>query len=269
MAEVVEEVVEKTAEGFEEAAEITRRLDGRALGFFAAGVGVGAVISYFVTTARLETKYQKFADEQIDEMRETFRQRYSDLDRVRKDPKPALNEIVEELGYKGEDGRTNYSKVEQAAIDEIEAANQAPDEATREVHNVFETPGTEPVNEWDYATEVKQRVAHLPYIIHVDEFQQNEGDYEQITYTYYESDQVLADVSDVAVDNLEQLVGFANIKFGHGSQDPNIVYVRNDRLHLDIEITKDEGSYGEQVHGIIRHSARDRRQRPIRGFDDD
>jgi hypothetical protein len=154
--------------------------------------------------------------------------------------------------------------VEQKAIDEVEEENAEP-----EVKNVFDEHPVEVKDDWDYATEVKNRVPHLPYIIHIDEFAQNEDDYEQITYTYYEEDQILADVRDVAVDNLEQVVGFGNIKFGHGSNDPSLVYVRNDKLHLDIEITRDEGSYGEQVHGIIKHSADERRRRPIRGFDDD
>ena len=267
MAEVVEEAVEKTAEGFEEAAELTRKLDTRALGFFAGGLVVGAVISHFVTSARMQAKCQQFADDQIAEMRERFQQREREAAASVQAAKPALDDIVAGLGYSESDSAdpepTRYSEVEQKAIDEVEEANEVVEQ------NVFETEAATVTDVWDYAVEVKERVPHLPYIIHVDEFTQNEDDYEQITYTWYEEDQVLADVRDEQVDNLEQVVGIANIKFGHGSQDPNVVYVRNERLHLDIEITKDGGSYGEQVHGTIRHSATERRVRPVRGFDDD
>lgn len=264
MAEVVEEV----AEGLEEAAEITQRLTGRELAFFAAGLGTGCVIGYFVAKKHLETKYQKIADAEIDEMRETFRTHQREAEKIARESKPALEDIVEELGYKGEGEaaeQTRYSEVEIKAIEEVEEVEEANAEETQ---NVFDQPDIDAVEVWDYAIETKRRVPHLPYVIHVDEFQQNEDDYEQVTCTWYEEDQILTDERENLIDNFEQMVGLENIKFGHGSNDPNVVYVRNERLHMDIEVVKNEGSYGEQVHGVIKHSQK-RRIRPNRRFDDE
>jgi hypothetical protein len=57
-------------------------------------------------------------------------------------------------------------------------------------------------------------------------------------------------------------VGEENLaKFGHGSKDPNLVYVRNEGMDLDFEISYAEGKYSEQVMGFMAHG-----QSPGRAF---
>ena len=110
----------------------------------------------------------------------------------------------------------------------------------------------------------------VPYVIHKDEYFNNERDYEQITLTYFEGDDVLSDSNDTPIDDQDAMVCLGNLgKFGHGSGDPNVVYVRNVELELEIEIVHSDGLYSEEVHGIpddeLKHS--DRRKRRQR--DDD
>ncbi|HEX4503414.1 MAG TPA: hypothetical protein VH187_20005, partial [Scandinavium sp.] len=109
----------------------------------------------------------------------------------------------------------------------------------------------------------------VPYIIHIDEFRENPLSHDQTTYTYYEMDDVLSDSRDTTVDDMDRVIGLGNLgKWGHGSQDPNVVYIRNEELGMDIEVVRDRGSYFETINPTIRHSA-DVRRRPNRRFDDD
>lgn len=103
-------------------------------------------------------------------------------------------------------------------------------------------------DEWDYETELKNRAPDRPYILHRDEFFGDEMGYEEthggrVCMTWYEGDQVLCDSTDIPVYDVDGMVG--EFKFGHGSGDPNICYVRNEKLQLDIEILKDDGKYAD------------------------
>ena len=102
---------------------------------------------------------------------------------------------------------------------------------------------------WEQEKENKdrERFQGRPYTISVDEFQENEFDFSQYTLTYYEGDQVLIDQEDVPIYNHPNVVG--DIVFGHGSGDPNVVYVRNVRGKVEYEILRDSGFYAVEVLG--------------------
>jgi len=112
------------------------------------------------------------------------------------------------------------------------------------VNNVFTNDG----DEWDYKTELEKRDKADPYVIHVDEFVADEMGWDsQSTLTWYEKDQILTDSHDKPVYNHAELVG--ELRFGHGSNDANVVYIRNERLQCEYEVLRDEGSYEEIVLG--------------------
>jgi len=225
------EVVEELADQIEEVAEVTRRLAGRDWGFMGVGVGIGLVagvaIGWYVAEKRLSTKYQKLAEDTIEEIRSNY-QDWKKEKEEDKPEKPPLEEVVEELGYSEEESEEFV---------------------------------------WDQDLEVSKRTKRFPYVIHLDEYKGNESKYDQIVYTYFEGDDVLSDVNDnVAVP---EIVGAENLqRFGHGSGDKDIVYIRNDALTVEICIHRSPNSYAEVVHGFVEHSAK-RKRRPPRRFDDD
>jgi hypothetical protein len=131
----------------------------------------------------------------------------------------------------------------------------------------------EPEDTWDYEAQEATRTEDAPYVIHRDEYFNNETPFEQMTLTYYEGDDILADSHDTPVDDQDAMVGLGNLsRFGHGSGDPNVVYVRNHELELEIEIVHSDGNFTKEVHGhdpddAIEHSNKRRRRR--REFDDE
>lgn len=111
-------------------------------------------------------------------------------------------------------------------------------------------PGT-----WDYEQEVANRTQEAPYILHKDEFYADELEYSQTTLTYYAGDDILVDEEDKPIYNHAHIVG--ELRFGHGSGDPNVLYVRNDHMKAEYEILFDPGLYSVEVLGLeMEHNDR-------------
>jgi len=127
--------------------------------------------------------------------------------------------------------------------------------------NVFLQSETD--DTFDYDQEMKTRSPDSPYVISNEEFGLNESEFSQVTLTYYRGDGVLTDEREKEIPFSDPVVGDKNLeRFGHGSGDPRIVYVRNERLSAEYEIVMSDGKYAHEVLGF-EHSdggSRGRRQ---------
>lgn len=86
--------------------------------------------------------------------------------------------------------------------------------------------------------------------ISMQEFlEEEELPYSKVSLTYYEADGVVADERDEVVSQPGGLAGDFASHFGRDEGDPNVIYVRNNRLKIDMEITKMEVSYAQHVAG--------------------
>lgn len=107
-----------------------------------------------------------------------------------------------------------------------------------------------PTNDgWDWDEELLKRgKKNRPYVIHRDEyFNKEEPYYSQDTLTYYAGDDILTDSNDVPLYDAKYIVG--DLEFGRGSGDPNVCYVRNDRLQAEYEVLCEHGTFGVMVLG--------------------
>jgi hypothetical protein len=268
-----------TVEAVEAVVDAVPAVGGRGLGFAVGalllGAGIGGGVGYLLARRRLETKYSLIAEEQIAEMREHYAAKTRALEsESRKRP---VEEIVRERGYTSPDkDRTKPPMAVQppdsVVASEDEAAGEPADDDSEmaaddvegpngvrqpepEVRNVFRD-NRPPPDEWDYAEERKRRSPDVPYVIHYDERHEMDG-YDDMTLTYYESDDVLCNERDEIVDPAQRnlMIGEDNLnKFGHGSNDKDIVFVRNDQLEIVFQIIKSPNSYAEEVHGFSHDS---------------
>lgn len=133
---------------------------------------------------------------------------------------------------------TNYEKVKETQVETM--VNEDGDGLT-----VFES--TDEV--WVWETEIAGRTTLEPYILHKDEFYGEETeDYTQTTLTYYAGDDILVDQDDKPVYNYHSVVG--PLRFGHGSDQEGVFYVRNDKLKAEYEVVHDDGLYSVEVLGL-------------------
>lgn len=98
--------------------------------------------------------------------------------------------------------------------------------------------------------EMEVRNKANPYIISVAEFMAGDRNYSQVTLSYFEGDDTLMDDKDDIISNPAEVIGVDTLQFGKFSDDDNIVYIRNDKLEADYEVTRSRGKYSVEVAGL-------------------
>lgn len=176
---------------------------------FAFGAAVGSIAAWKL----LKTKYENWAQDEIDSVIETFSAK-------RFEPKK----------FETQQGKTE------------ETEDEGPTEKTLTTDELRER-FNEIVKEKEYTNEeggVKPMWNDEPYVISPSEFGEND-DYETISLTYY-ADGVLTDDNDEVIEDVDSIVGEESLThFGEYEEDS--VFVRNDELKCDYEILRDYRHY--------------------------
>lgn len=279
MAEVAEEIAEVAGDGVAQAmhavseeaqavAKVAQGLDGMRVEFIGLGVAIGATLggltAWYITMRKAKKDLEKQVAEEVEQVKEHYRAR--------------------EMARQGEAEKPDLADLEQAYQDKVqEAGYDAPIpapviniNARPEHRNAFDESAKEEekagpvVPVWDYAAELEGRDPNWPYIIHEDEFRENEPEHEQGAYTFYEGDEVLCDDRDNMIPLLDEKVGLHHLnQFGHGSGHPDVVFIRNEALSTDFEITRHSGHYAVEVQGLDDPSLEHSEFSVKRRFDDD
>jgi len=235
-------------------------------GVLLVGAAIGGFVSYKITQKYLTARF----DEELTEQIAAAKQFHSRLAKEGEfeSPESAVKALVPDSvveavqSYQGREKMVPYDKP-----DTIVDPRPPVDVVVEEVNvtkNVFVQAKDDDPRDWDYNAELADRELNpdVPYAISFEEFNENEPNHEQTTLTYYEMDDTLVDSQDKPVDDTEYTVGDDNLnRFGDGSGDPNVVYVRNNKIDMDFEIVRDKGSYQKQVFGTdpetnLSHSRR-------------
>lgn len=231
-----------------------------AVGILSAAAG--ATAAYFFLKKKLGAKFDAEMREEVKKTREYYdRQNKTQSPEeivANYEPEPADVKVVAAItqSYRSSDIQAAHKKL-------VEETPPAPAEIPAEVANIF----TGSDDQFDYEEEIKKRTDEAPFIISNDEFNAGELDYPQQELTYFEEDGTLVDAQNMPINNTDSLVGDDNLeRFGYGSRDKNIVYVRNPVLEIDIMVLRAEGSFAEAIG--FQHSDDRRIQRRSRRLDE-
>lgn len=262
VAEVAVDAAKMTEEHAHEIAEaipdVVQSLTKMRIGFATLGMAIGAAAASFITwrlvDKKLHQKYSEEAEEEIDQMREHFRSRL-----VVKEEKPDLIELSRKSAGLG------YSTKDPLPAGGPGAPVTKPEEPVK--LNVFEEQRELGWNHFDYEHEIafrKTLPAGYPYLIHEDERHDEDAkDYAETTLTWYAGDDILCDDDDRALPNVDELIGMENLsRFGNGTDSPEVMFIRNDRLEVIMEVNRSPNSYTEEVHGLSHSEDEPRRRRP-------
>jgi len=227
---------------------------GIALGVSAAA---GAVVGYEYAKNKIYAE----AEAEIAEMKEFFQSQMTEIktattNEVAKDAIDIANGIVERRNY-----QTPIREVDKPLEDD-----EVPPDVTITEENVFAKAESER-GSWNQENEERNRTPNKPYIISKEEFVESALG-EATELTYYSGDNVLvADDDEMPIPNDDEVVGRDNLNnFGHGSYDENVLYVRNERLGAEYEITLHPGKYSYEVAGF-EHSEERHELRRFRDSD--
>lgn len=175
---------------------------------FALGAATGSAIAIHI----LKNKYEQLASEEIESVREYYKQKQEAVEEPSEDIQKIANEAKEKPNI------VEYtSKLQQAGY--VDYSN-------------FSKPEEE-----------EEKATDEPYVIDPDEY----GvfvDYRQVSFTHY-ANGILTDENDEVVDNVDELVG-ADYASHFGEYEDDAVHIRNDRLKCDFEILMDRDAYTEE-----------------------
>jgi hypothetical protein len=259
------DIMDKTIDAMEEPINIVKNNPWLLAGVGVIALSIGATAGYFIARKVLEPKYEKIAAQEIAEAKLFYASKHKQgnfsspemvVANLGIDAPEEVLEAVKEateamVRYKGE-GETSEN-----ISDQMDEKEPAPKKIERklptQVKNIFvDNAPVEDDGEWSYEAELAGRTPGEPYIVHEDEYNENEDEHNQVTVTYFDGDDVLVDERERPIPDVDETIGLEATKlFGHGSRDPNIVYVRNDRLELDFEVVRSTGKYAEIVLGFV------------------
>lgn len=309
--DVIEETVDTVKRVSPSRFNLNGTTKGQQIAILAGAAAIGALagggLTYILTKKRLTLKFEEIANREVEEAKQFYKNLHKEDDNKSLTPQQILEErhgkgavdalrtyqgvavegpvpTEEDLMVDKEESAAYLEQVEGRTIEQAhihsisvdKEANAFGEKIEVVERNVFADPRDAPepgMEGWDYATELARRSGDKPYIISHDEYFEGELDYEQVQVTYYEGDDVLVDDQDVPIPDSDASVGDDNLtKFGHGSKDENIVYIRNDGRGLDYEVVRSEGKYAYEVLGFenddeLKHSHRPG-VRKFRGYDD-
>jgi hypothetical protein len=231
---------------------------------FGSGLAVGGAVAWLILK-KIFTKKERELLEMVDKEEQSLRERVKELEafsdarsiytdlhssedlndaKEDKDVEKEKNDrkkdrysrIVSRIDY------TKYGKNGGAGKDKIDKNDMA---------KLHEDDIIEAAAEMEFPTEDPPLEPAAPYPITGESFSEDCEFYVKEYLTYYEGDCVLADSTDELIDDIPGTVGLRfDSYFGEDPTDPDVIYIRNDLLAIDYEITRVEGSYQELVIGV-------------------
>lgn len=219
----------------------------------------GSAAGYFAAKQYLTSRFDEELESQIAEAKRYYATLYKRGDF--QTPEKAAEKLLPAEAMKA---LREYNGKDEKQIDRLYKGVQAPEDEKKPGHvnyrtvskktvevveetvarkNVFEDPDAEV----DVAMEIRNRTEEAPYIISLEEYNEDE-EFAKSSITYYGGDGVLADERDESIRDIDMVVGEYNIvRFGHRSGDKNLLYVRNHILGTDYEIQYSNGKYTKEV----------------------
>lgn len=177
---------------------------------------IGAALGAFVTWQYLKPKYERMVQDEVNEFKKD---------------------------WSGRDAETTECPDEESRImdlDELERKRDELHEMSEQYGNIIENNKYAEVLKKGGSNSMKD---DEPYVISPLKFAEQDDDYDVISLTYH-ADGVLVDDKGELIENAEFIVGTEFPEhFGEYTEDPDTVYVRNERLMTDYEIQRDLDTY--------------------------
>ena len=185
---------------------------------FVAGAAIGSVVTWKL----IEKKYKDLADEEIESVIETFKNRKP---RITKDE---VKETVEKVINKWKDPKETVADI-----------------VTAERYSIENEEEIDEDDESNYTVNIdNDDTVITPYVITPEEF----GEYNEYgtkTLTYY-ADNVLTDEIDNPITSEEMITMIGPDALDHfGEYEDDSVYIRDEMNEMDYEILKSEKKFSE------------------------
>lgn len=207
------------------------------VGYFLIGLLTGTVVTYFV----MQYLWNKRLDRELESTEKYYESKIMDISKIE-------NETKEEGGE--ENPLVVEVKVEKKEESEEENLEEEFEQYTNKIKNL--EYGFVPSNDNDrdihFAERESPKEDDLVYRIDGEDFFNDNADYDKISLQYYTEDHVFVDDQCEPIDNIMHTLGL--VDWPEKDSEEDVIYIRNDSLGVDFEISKVYSSYGEDVLGL-------------------
>lgn len=217
---------------------------------FALGLGAG----YFLSTKLLEKKYADIAQEEIDAMKDYYKDKKIESSvEVKEEVTIVAVPGVPVPSYKSQPSSlertktSDYNKIKQKySLVRPRMSVQTEDkEAFSFKEEIPEVTEYEEPEDLTDSTD-------LPYIIDDERFYNEFDHHDKITLIYYRVDDVLCDENEEIIDDIERTVGYDVLNLLDTQTN---AWIRNEKINTDYEIVAVNRSYTQEVYGIIKQES--------------
>jgi hypothetical protein len=256
--------------------------------YITAGVGVvsltiGVASGFYLAKKMLDASYNEKMEAEIQRTRDHYTKT---MQKEYASPQAAAEALIDEIdpehnahAFKGDAGLQFLEKIDYTKFavktEDLEQSDSAigavADAMEKAVKEELEESAENVFAKFSDEKLLENRNPNLPYIITEEEFLENAPEYDQTQLTFFSGDMQLADDNRNDPIPNHSIVGADNLEhFGVGSGDPHLLYIRNEKLKADFEISLSNGYYAREVLGLdveekeLKHSdSRVRRNRPV------
>lgn len=208
---------------------------------FVAGAAIGSVATWKV----VKTKYEQISQEEINSVKEEYgrltKLMRMEIDACRRATNAHIADEVEDEAAE-ESEEDDYPDDDDREFTDKEREQVEYYKLVSKYHSVDDDENDENNEEGDGSGDDEVPFINGPYVISPDEFSSSPPGYSAQPLDYF-TDGILADGWGVKLD-IEDTIGEEALEhFGEYADD--LVYVRNERLEVDYEVTKDPRPYYE------------------------
>ena len=225
------------------------------------GALVGGIVTYVTVNRALRTRYEDWANAEIDNVKSHYAKLNEDGKRSileqAENPSPEVlaavekgKALIEKMGYSG-----------------IETSDEDEQHPTARTLSIFEQ-GVDPedLDEEEEDADEYEPIDGEPFLISEGAYFENEDDYQLDTLTYYELDDTLTDEKNSQIDRVEETVGVRHLHMFKKSPSggKTSLYIRNDDHETLYEIILVEQSYAAVILGMdeVELGLKEPKQRP-------
>lgn len=190
----------------------------KALGIFAVGVCIGAFSTHYYLKKQVENMIQ----EEIESIREYQKKRKEkgrwkntgEVDEIPLTTEPEREKVLVHFPSNIQKVVKHYGGSNNPDLEELSAKANEPNKKE-------------------------------PYCISVEQYSDEMDHFDKLTIYFYQKDNTLIDENEEIIVDVESVIGETLKDFGNLSDDPDVVYVRNEKIAIDYEVIRLYKSYAE------------------------
>jgi hypothetical protein len=210
---------------------------------FIGGVAVGGAATFFYMRKKLVDQQEDY-EQQIQDVKAVYSKK---ADKDTADMERAKRIVTENIRMKDELMKSMDIADKQKYRKEYNAFSKPiPEEEFKDLGDEIELGGDDEEDDGLISEYPQEDIAERPYVITEFEAINGRKMYDKTTLNYYDDGILEDEATDYLIDDIDGTIGLDSLnRFGEGTEDgdPDVVFVRNEKISTDFTIVRQHRDY--------------------------